>query len=120
MPPNNNSIHLGDAARLIGKSPRTVSRWYAWYENYDNIPPDIFLPKRYKIKKNNNYYIDLADVQHLKAFADNIRRGGKWFGCMAEFNAAFQWTKPIGERALANKGSSKLDYKQEYYKNFKG
>lgn len=99
-------MKLANAARLIGRHPRVVNRWYKWYEEFP-VPDDVYLPPRHRIDRSKTYYIKTDDIKYLREFSDNIRRGGKWYGFMSEYNALYQWKEPVSKKALENKGLDK-------------
>lgn len=105
---NKDFISLPNASKLIGKSWRTVRRWYHWYETFP-VPWGVYLPPRFKVSQGGGTtYIKMSDLKHLKTFSENISLNGCWYGCMSEYNAIYQWKKKNRERALASKG---LTYK---------
>lgn len=112
---NTDKIAVADAARLIGRSHRSVMRWYNWYENYP-VPEGVYLPPRHRINRSPTFYIYKSEFGKLKEFAENIKKGGKWYGVMADYNAVFQWKSNVSEKALSNRGLTKLDVRRSKVK----
>lgn len=105
---NSDKISVSNCARLLGRHPRTVCRWFKWYEQFP-VPDYISLPTRHGVNRHYTGYIWKHEFNMLKIFSENIKRGGPWYGCMSEYNAIYQWDKKLAKKILSNKGKTVQD-----------
>ena len=88
---NENLISISKMAQVIGVSTNTIKRWYKWYEDDDfEKPKDLVLPE-YVADGRGTMFFKVGDVVALEQFAEDMKRGNKYHGCMSDFNAAWQW-----------------------------
>lgn len=111
---NQDKLSLSNAARLINRHPKTVRRWYDWYEHY-YVPSGVYLPPRHKLVQNGGWYILACDLKYLQEFSKSIKRGGKWYGVMSDYNALNQWTQDVSDRVLGHKNMTKLDVRRQIH-----
>lgn len=79
------------AAQILDVSTKTIIRWYKWYNSkYYEKPVGLVLPKP-EIDNRGTMLFTLAQVQELKRFSQLLKT--EYRGCMAEFNAVYQWGK---------------------------
>ena len=94
-------VSIRRVAYMIDVSDYTIKRWYKWWENDEfKKPEDLYLPPYVYKDKRKTKYFKKTDIPAIEEFAARIRT--THLGCMAEFNAAYQWGKR-GKRALNNK-----------------
>lgn len=79
------------AAQILDISTNTLKRWYKWYnsEAYEK-PQDLKLPQP-EITSSGTMLFTMSQVQELSKFKQNLQT--VYRGCMAEFNAYWQWGK---------------------------
>lgn len=79
------------AAQILDVSTNTVIRWYKWYENdkYEK-PVDLILPE-YTTDNRGTKFFTIEAIQALQGLKDKLQ--GEYKGCMADFNAYWQWGK---------------------------
>ena len=77
---------IGEAAKLINKSPQTIKHWYEWVEYTGDKSKQ--LPKVYHLDNRGTRYFREQDIPALQKFGENIK-----YGEMSEFNS-YLW----GER----------------------
>ena len=76
-------------AQILDVSVATLNRWYKWYESDDyEKPVGLKLPQYVKDSRGTELFT-MKDIQKLAAFKDSLQ--GEYRGCMAEFNAVYQW-----------------------------
>lgn len=78
-------------AQILDVSTNTLKRWYKWYrdKNYQK-PIGLVLPTP-DLDSMGTMYFSIQQIQELQKFHEDLK--GKYRGCMAEFNAAYQWGK---------------------------
>nr|DAM30893.1 MAG TPA: plasmid-partitioning protein RepA [Bacteriophage sp.] len=79
------------AAQILDISTNTLKRWYKWYnsEAYEK-PQDLKLPQP-EITSSGTMLFTMSQVQELSKFKQDLKT--VYRGCMAEFNAYWQWGK---------------------------
>nr|DAG65319.1 MAG TPA: plasmid partitioning protein RepA [Caudoviricetes sp.] len=79
------------AAQILDISTQTLKRWYKWYNSdaYEK-PQDLKLPQP-EITSSGTMLFTMAQVQELSKFKQDLQT--VYRGCMAEFNAYWQWGK---------------------------
>lgn len=77
------------AAQILDISTNTLKRWYKWYnsEAYEK-PQDLKLPQP-EITSSGTMLFTMSQVQELSKFKQDLKT--VYRGCMAEFNAYWQW-----------------------------
>lgn len=80
---------MNKAAQIIDVSTNTLKRWYKWYENEDFKKPDDLILPEYRIGDRGQKFFTMEDIPVLQQFKEDLQ--GKYRGCMAEFNAYWQW-----------------------------
>ena len=79
------------AAQILDISTKTIIRWYKWYNSkYYEKPVGLVLPEP-EIDNRGTMLFTLAQVQELQRFSKLLKT--EYRGCMAEFNAVYQWGK---------------------------
>lgn len=79
------------AAQILDVSTKTIIRWYKWYNSkYYEKPTDLVLPQP-EIDSRGTMLFTLSQVQELQRFSKLLKT--EYRGCMAEFNATYQWGK---------------------------
>lgn len=102
-----NYVSISTVAYLIGVSTVTIIRWYKWWENSEFEKPEgLQLPEYYFMDRRRTKYFKKADIPILKEF--KLRLATTHKGCMADFNATYQWGVK-GKEILKKKG---IDYKK--------
>lgn len=92
------------AAQILDISTTTLKRWYKWYEDETwEKPVGLKLPQ-YTVDSKGTRYFTMEAVQELQEFYKELQKGGKYYGCMAEFNAYYQWGRR-GTHILERKAS---------------
>lgn len=82
---------VAKVAQILDLSTATIKRWYKWYENPDyRKPPELKLPP-YTLDNRRTMLFEQKDIAKLQQFHEDLQ--GKYKGCMAEFNAYWQWGK---------------------------
>lgn len=77
------------AAQILDISTETLIRWYKWYENEDfHKPAGLKLPS-YTTNSKGTKFFTMEAIQDLSQFQTDLKT--KYRGCMAEFNAVYQW-----------------------------
>ena len=87
-------------AQILDVSDRTLIRWYKWYENEDFIKPEGLKLPEYTVDNRGTKFFTLEAIQQLAKFKEDLQ--GCYRGCMAEFNAYWQWGRR-GTAILENK-----------------
>ena len=101
---NEDYISIRKVANILDISDHTINRWYKWFESDEFEKPEGLVLPSYVFKdRRKTRYFKKSDLPVFEAFAKAINTTHR--GCMAEFNAVYQWGKR-GERALANKGET--------------
>lgn len=104
-------LSVSKVCLLLEISTATVKRWYKWWEN-DNFPKPAGIPPLpsyvYRDRRKTKFF-HKKDLPLFSAFEEALR--GPYKGCMAEFNAAYQWGKK-GETYLNKRDSSSYIVKQ--------
>ena len=99
---NEDYVSIGKAALILDLSSHTITRWYKWWESDEfEKPADLYLPPYVFKDRRKTKFFKKEDIQKLEEFHTKITT--THLGCMAEFNAVYQWGKR-GKRALSNKG----------------
>lgn len=80
---------IARAAQISDVSTNTIKRWYKWYENDDYIKPEGLKLPSYTVDGRGTRFFTMEAVQELIQFKNDLQ--GKYRGCMAEFNAYWQW-----------------------------
>ena len=76
-------------AQILDISTNTLKRWYKWYNNPDfEKPSGLKLPKP-AVDNRETMFFSFEQVQELAQFKVDLQK--KYRGCMAEFNATYQW-----------------------------
>lgn len=76
-------------AQILEVSDNTLKRWYKWYENEDYVKPEGLRLPEYTVDSRGTKFFTMQAVQELIQFKNDLQ--GKYRGCMAEFNAYWQW-----------------------------
>lgn len=88
-------------AMILDVSAGTLKRWYKWYEDDDfEKPKDLKLPPYTRDGRGTRFFNRQA-VDDLLKFKEDLNNG-KYKGCMAEFNAYYQWGE-YGTKRLERK-----------------
>ena len=86
-----NMFSRSRAAQILDVSDRTLTRWYMWYEN-DRFPkPEGLKLPEYVRDSRGARFFTIQAIQELLQFKNDLQ--GRYRGCMAEFNAHWQWGK---------------------------
>lgn len=80
---------IARAAQIIDVSTQTIKRWYKWYEDTDYEKPFGFKLPGYTLDSRGTKLFTMSAVQELKDIKDKMSK--EYRGCMAEFNATYQW-----------------------------
>lgn len=80
---------IARAAQIADVSTNTIKRWYKWYENDDYVKPVGLTLPEYTVNSQGTKFFTMEAVQELIQFKKDLQ--GKYRGCMAEFNAYWQW-----------------------------
>lgn len=76
-------------AQILDVSVATLNRWYKWYESDDyKKPVGLKLPQYIRDTRGTKLFT-IEDIQALAAF--KVALQNEYRGCMAEFNAVYQW-----------------------------
>lgn len=76
-------------AQILDISTQTLKRWYKWYDSSEwEKPHGLKLPTPVKNNQNTMFFT-LTQIQELQKFHQELQT--KYRGCMAEFNAVYQW-----------------------------
>lgn len=87
-------------AQILDISTETLKRWYKWYEDEKwEKPLGLKLPTPERDNRNTMFFT-MQQVQELIVFRDRLNSDLR--GCMAEFNAYYQWGKR-GKQIQENK-----------------
>ena len=86
-----NLISISKMAQVIGVSTLTIKRWYKWYENDDYEKPEGLVLPSYIIDNRGTKFFNVGDVVAFEQFVEDMKRGNKYHGCMADYNAGYQW-----------------------------
>lgn len=93
------------AAQILDISTATLNRWYKWYENEDfHKPIGLKLPQ-YTVDNRGTKFFTIEAIQELHQFQLDLNT--RYRGCMAEFNAVYQWGR---------KGTKILNVGKQYKK----
>lgn len=84
-----NLFSTSRTAQILDVSDRTLIRWYKWYENDAYEKPDGLKLPEYITDNRGTRFFTLEAIQQLKDFKDKLQT--EYRGCMAEFNAYWQW-----------------------------
>ena len=83
-------------AQILDVSVATLNRWYKWYESDDyKKPVGLKLPQYIRDTRGTKLFT-MEDIQALAAF--KVALQNEYRGCMAEFNAVYQWGQEKGGR----------------------
>ena len=77
------------AAQILDVSTSTLKRWYKWYNAKEYTKPDGLKLPEPEITTQGTMLFTMEQVQALHQFEIDLRT--KYRGCMAEFNAVYQW-----------------------------
>lgn len=80
---------IARVAQILDVSTVTIKRWYRWYENPDFVKPKELALPTYTTDNRGTRFFTMEDVAVLEQFKKDLQ--GKYRGCMAEFNAYYQW-----------------------------
>lgn len=104
---NEDYLSIRKVSSILDISDHTIARWYKWFESGEfEKPDDLTLPPYYFKDRRKTKHFKKSDIPKLKEFAEKLNTTHR--GCMAEFNAVYQWGKR-GKRALTNKGENYLE-----------
>ncbi len=86
-----NMFSTSRTAQILDVSDRTLTRWYMWYEN-DRFkkPSGLKLPEYVRDSRGTRFFT-MDAIQELEKFKRDLQ--SCYRGCMAEFNAYWQWGK---------------------------
>lgn len=76
-------------AQILDISTQTLKRWYKWYNNDDFIKPSGLTLPTPAVNNQGTMFFTIEQIQELQVFHMDLQT--KYRGCMAEFNAAYQW-----------------------------
>lgn len=108
---NEDYVSIGKAALILDLSSHTITRWYKWWESEEfEKPADLYLPPYVYKDRRKTKFFKKEDIAKLEEFHTKITT--THLGCMAEFNAVYQWGKR-GKRALSNKGQDHSQVKNK-------
>lgn len=96
-------------AQILDISTNTLKRWYKWFNSADfEKPLGLRLPEPI-IDSKSTMYFSMNQIQELFQFKADLQT--KYRGCMAKFNAIYQW----GERGskILNVGKQYKEEKNE-------
>lgn len=102
---------IARVAQIIDVSTQTIKRWYKWYEDDDYAKPEGFKLPAYTTDSKRTKLFTMSAVQELKDIKDKMSK--EYRGCMAEFNATYQW----GQRGTKILSVGKQYKKKEETKN---
>ena len=77
------------AAQILDISTQTLKRWYKWYHDDTYKKPEGLKLPNPVINEFGTMLFTMEQVQELHQFQIDLR--SKYRGCMAEFNATYQW-----------------------------
>ena len=100
----NSMFSTSRTAQILDVSDRTLTRWYVWYENDGFKKPDGLKLPEYVRDSRGTRFFTMEAIQELLQFKEDLQ--GKYRGCMADFNAHWQWGK---------RGKEILKRKEERY-----
>lgn len=76
-------------AQILDISTITLKRWYKWYEDDSYTKPlGLKLPE-YTTDNRGTRFFTMQAIQQLEDFKTKLKT--EYRGCMAEFNAVYQW-----------------------------
>ena len=96
------------AAQILDVSPQTLKRWYKWYHDDTYKKPEGLKLPSPVINEFGTMLFTMEQLQELHKFQEDLRT--KYRGCMAEFNAVYQWGR---------RGSKILEPGKQYKKKEK-
>lgn len=108
---NTKLYKIGEAAKIVGRSPQTISLWYDAVEA--GIEVGAELPKPKYIGESRIRYFNQDDIEMIINFRNKVKRG-----TMAEFNRNFKWGKrgeDISKRIESGDATPKV-YKEKEIK----
>lgn len=76
-------------AQILDISTETLKRWYKWFENDSYVKPDGLKLPKYTTDNRGTKFFTMEDIQQLEDFKQKLQT--EYRGCMAEFNAHWQW-----------------------------
>lgn len=76
-------------AQILDVSTATLKRWYKWYNSSEYSKPEGLKLPTPMIDTRGTMFFTFKQVQELHQFQIDLR--SKYRGCMAEFNALYQW-----------------------------
>ena len=82
---------IARAAQIIDVSTQTLKRWYKWYESPDYVKPNGLKLPEYTTDNRGTKFFTMEAVQELTNIKELMSTTYK--GCMADFNAVYQWGK---------------------------
>lgn len=77
-----------EVAEIVGRTRQTVVNWDKYSTELEERGDERLIPKPIRIGKNRNRYWTKVQIEEIKHFKDNMKRGD-----MAEFNRRL-WGKP--------------------------
>lgn len=96
---------MGKAAQIIDVSTKTLKSWYKWYEDDTFEKPKGFKLPDYTVGNHGTKMFTIEQVQELQEAKIQLRT--TYRGCMAEFNAIYNW---------GNRGTRILTVGKQYQK----
>ena len=97
---NEEMFSIARTAQIIDVSTQTLKRWYKWYEDDSYEKPDGFKLPTYTTDNRGTRFFTMSAVQELVKIKNLMST--EYRGCMADFNAAYQWGKR-GTKILESK-----------------
>lgn len=80
---------IARVAQIIDVSTQTLKRWYKWYENPDYEKPNGLKLPQYSTDNRGTKFFTMSAVQELIKIKELMST--EFRGCMAEYNATYQW-----------------------------
>lgn len=97
------------ASQMLDVSPDTLKRWYKWYEDSSYKKPSGLKLPDYERDGRGTKFFSKNDIKELKSFKKKLQK--EYRGCMARFNARYQWGKK-GKQKLKAKEAKWVDDNQ--------
>lgn len=94
-------------AQILDVSTNTLKRWYKWYNSKDFEKPEGLVLPQPTLDTRNTMFFNIEQIQQLQAFHEKLQN--EYRGCMAEFNALYQW----GQRGISCVGKHYKKKKEE-------
>lgn len=98
-------------AQILDVSTNTLKRWYKWYNDATYEKPSLLTLPKPELNEFGTMFFTMKQIQELVQFKKDLH--GKYRGCMAEFNAVYQWGKRGTKILSVGKQYNKKEEKNE-------